>query len=109
VNKAALGFLFSTLKDNIRVVVLNACYSRVQPESISQVVECVVGMGQQIGDYAAIVFAASFYRAIGFGRSIKQAFEQGKVALLLEDIPEEDTPELICRTGVDPAQIFLEI
>lgn len=60
VNKAALGFLFSTLKDNIRVVVLNACYSRVQAEAISQVVECVVGMGQQIGDRSLLILDKLF-------------------------------------------------
>lgn len=30
VSSQALQFLFTTLKDNIRVIVLNACYSRMQ-------------------------------------------------------------------------------
>ena len=49
-----------------------------------------------IGDDAAITFAASFYRAIGFGRTIQEAFDQGRTALMLEGIPEERTP----RAGV---------
>ena len=64
-------------------------------------------MNDAIGDEAAIIFAASFYRALGFGRSVQQAFDQGKVALLLEGIPEENTPELLVRTGVNPSQVFL--
>lgn len=38
---------------------------------------------------------------------MKEALEQGKVALLLEGIPEADTPKLLCKPGVDPAQVFL--
>lgn len=103
----ALKAVFKTLKDNIRLVVLNACYSKIQAEAIRQEIECIIGMNNMISDEAAISFSASFYRALGFGRSIKEAFEQGLTALLLEDIPEEQTPELLVRDGSDPAQIFL--
>ena len=78
---------------------LNACYSRPQAEALAQTIDCTVGMNRPIGDEAAIVFAASFYRAIGFGRSVKEAFELGKAALLLEGIPEDQTPELLTRHG----------
>lgn len=107
VNKAALKHLFTTLKDNIRVVVLNACFSQPQAEAITEVIDCAVGMNQAIGDEAAVTFAAAFYQAIGFGRSIKVAFESGKAALLLDGIPEENTPVLIVRAGVDPESIVL--
>ena len=98
VSAEALKMLFTTLKDNIRVVVLNACYSEKQAQAIAEVIDCVVGMSTAIGDDAAIIFAASFYRAIGFGRSIKEAFDQGKTALMLEGIPEASTPQLLART-----------
>jgi predicted transcriptional regulator len=107
VTKAALKHLFATLKDNIRVVVLNACYSRPQAEAITEVIDCAIGMNKAIGDEAAIVFAAAFYQGIGFGRSVKQAFDSGKAALMLEGIPEEQTPELLIRKGIDPDKIFL--
>jgi hypothetical protein len=107
VSETALRMLFATLKDNIRVVILNACYSQVQATAISSVVDCVIGMNDSIGDLAAITFAASFYRAIGFGRSVKDAFEQGKIAILLEGIPEGDIPQLLCRPGTDPSTIYL--
>ena len=99
VSQEALVHLFRTLKDNVRVVVLNACYSRPQAEALAQTIDCTIGMNRPIGDEAAIVFAASFYRAIGFGRSVKEAFELGKAALLLEGIPEDKTPELLTRNG----------
>jgi hypothetical protein len=107
VSKTALKQMFTTLKDNIRVVVLNACYSRPQAETITEVIDCAIGMNRGIGDKAAIVFAAAFYQAIGFGRSVKAAFECGKTQLMLEGIPEEKTPELLVRKGIDPANIYL--
>ncbi|MEO8493968.1 MAG: SUMF1/EgtB/PvdO family nonheme iron enzyme [Planctomycetota bacterium] len=107
VGKEALAYLFGTLKDNIRLVLLNACDSRPQAELIGQHIDCVIGMNKPIGDAAAIVFAASFYRALGFGRSVREAFDQGIAALMLDGIPEENTPELIFRPGVNPSEIVL--
>jgi hypothetical protein len=105
--KAALVNLFRALKGNIRVVVLNACFSRSQADAIREIVDCTIGMNDEIGDEAAISFAASFYRAIGFGCSVGQAFEQGKAALMLEGIPEEHIPELLVRPGVDAFDVIL--
>jgi tetratricopeptide (TPR) repeat protein len=107
VSADALKALFTTLRDNVRLVILNACYSKIQAQSITQVIDCAIGMNASIGDRAAITFIASVYRAIGFGRSIKEAFEQGRVALTLDGISEEQTPELLCKYGIDPASIIL--
>ncbi len=107
VAKAAIKQLFTTLKDNVRIVVLNACFSREQANGVTEVIDCAIGMRQAIGDQAAITFAASFYGAVGFGRSVQEAFEQGKTALMLAGIPEENTPELLLREGVDARQVFL--
>ncbi len=107
VGTKALKALFTTLKDNVQVVILNACYSCTQAEAIIEVINCVIGMNDSIEDQAAINFAASFYHALGFGRSVQDAFDQGKVALLLEGIPEENTPELLVKEGADPSQVML--
>ena len=105
VSTGALQALFATLKDNIRVVVLNACASQPQAEAIAESIDCVVGMSGDLGDRAALIFAASFYRAIGFARTVQEAFDQGKVALLLEGIPAEKIPVLLHRPGVDPSSV----
>jgi len=107
VTKAALLALFRALKDNVRVIVLNACSTRPQAKALGEIIDCVVGMNKPIGDDAAMVFAASFYRAIGFGRSVQEAFDLGKVALLLEGIPENKTPELFVRKDVDASTLSL--
>lgn len=107
VTTRALTALFETLKDNLRLIFLNACYSREQAQALVTSIDCVVGMKDSIRDDAATVFASSFYRALGFGRSIQEAFDQGRTALLLEGIPEEDIPELLVRDGVDPNKVVL--
>ena len=103
----ALKSLFATLKDNIRLVFLNACYSREQARALVETIDCVIGMKESIRDDAATAFASSFYRAIGFGRSVQEAFEQGKVSLLLEGIPQEDIPELLVKDGIDAKEMIL--
>src|SRR4051794_6478161 len=77
VSPAALRRLFATLKDIVRCVVLNACYSESQARGIAESIDCVVGMSKAIGDESAIAFAASFYQALGYGRSIQTAFDLG--------------------------------
>jgi hypothetical protein len=107
VSVAALKALFTTVKDNIRVVILNACYSQIQAEAITSSIDCAIGMSRSIGDKAAITFAAAFYRAIGFDRTLQEAFEQGKVAVQLAGIPEYTTPHLLVKAGVDPSQMHI--
>lgn len=107
VGKDALVALFESTRGNVRVVVLNCCYSRPQAEAIVSIVPCAIGMKDSVGDRAALVFAASFYRAIAFAHSVKTAFQQGIAALKLEGIAEDDIPELIAQDGVDPADVFV--
>jgi hypothetical protein len=107
VNANALKSLFTTLKDNVRLVVLNACYSRAQAQAIVTSIDCAVGTNMSISEEAAMIFAASLYRALGFGRSVKEAFDQAKTALALEGILEEETLELLWRSEIDPAQVFI--
>lgn len=95
----ALARLFSILKDNIKCVVLNACYSEEQARAIAEHIDSVIGMPERIGDYAAISFAAAFYQALGFGRDVKTAFELGCVEMDLEGLGEEYIPKLITREG----------
>src|SRR5262245_21463595 len=107
VSPAALKKLFLTLKDNIRCVVLNACYSEAQAKGIVEAIDCVIGMSRAIGDEAAMGFAASFYQARGYGRSIRTAFGLGCGQIDLAGLGEEGTPQLRVASGVDATQVFL--
>ena len=106
-SKRALEELFRTLGENVRLVILNACYSKSQALAIANHVDCAIGMNTAIGDAAAVVFSSAFYRAVAFGKSVKQAFDQACLALMMENIPEENTPELICKDGCDAAEIYI--
>ena len=64
-------------------------------------------MMDSIGDEAACTFAEQFYSSIGFGHSLQKAFSQAKAALMLEGIPEEKTPQLYVKDGLDADSIYL--
>ncbi|MDZ8260641.1 hypothetical protein [Nostoc sp. ChiQUE01b] len=91
----ALANLFKLVASQVSCVVLNACYSEVQAKSIAKHISFVVGMNQAIGDKAAIAFAVGFYKALGAGRSVKDAYEFGCVEIQLAGIPEHSTPILL--------------
>jgi hypothetical protein len=107
VSKEALTQTMAAASGEIQLVFFNTCFSRNQAESLVQHVPATIGMRTSIGDDAARVFAAAFYSAIGFGLSVKRAFDQAKAALMLEGIPEEDTPELFVATDVQPEDLIL--
>jgi hypothetical protein len=97
----------STGGDNVRVVLFNSCLSSGQAEAVIEHIEVAIGMNDSIGDEAARIFAGQFYSAIGFGRSIQNAFDQAINELMLHGIPEDCTPELHTREGVEPKTIYL--
>jgi CHAT domain len=107
---AALTKLFEIINRNkkiIQCVVLNACYAERQAEAIAKYVPCVIGMSNAITDVAAIIFAASFYRALGYGRSVNDAFDFGCTDIGLQNLSEEATPRLKYAPGVHPAKVYL--
>jgi hypothetical protein len=104
---ALVDVLEACNEETIRVVVFNACHTRPQAEALSEVIDCVISMNRVITDVGAIKFAASFYGALAFGRSVRTAFDQGVARLKAEGISECETPELIVHAGVDPSALVL--
>lgn len=107
VSKEALERFFKLLHGKTRVVVLNACYSEGQSEVIKEHVDCVIGMSTKVKDSSAIAFASAFYRAISYGKSVQEAFDQGTASIDLEGLRGADTPQLLHREGVDPSTVYL--
>ncbi len=99
VSTEALARLFKLVQKTVECVVLNACYSEVQAVAIQQHIDYVIGMGQAIGDRAAIDFAVGFYDALGANRGYAEAFEFGLTAIDLEGLPETATPKLKPRSS----------
>ncbi len=104
---AVLRKLFEVFRGDIRVVVLNACVSLPQAEAIADVVGCAIGTRNPISDEAAILFGASFYRAIAFGRSVQAAYDEACLALALEHVDDRECPVLVARDDVDPSKLVL--
>lgn len=130
VDTDALSELFRLFSSDIRCVILNACYSEVQANAIVNNIDYVIGMQQEIQDEAAIAFSKGFYRALGYGCSVEQAYEFGCNAIQLEisgtqqifrsvttaqqrtieiadavattDIPEHLKPILKCKPHLSP-------
>jgi hypothetical protein len=65
------------ISNAVECVVLNACYSVEQAKAISQHINYVIGMNRAIPDQDAITYAIGFYRGLGTGCSIPDAYEQG--------------------------------
>ena len=107
IREEALSCLFSVLKDNIRCVVLNACYSEGQATAIAEHIDVVVGMKHVLGDDAARNFAAAFYQGLGFGRSVQTAFELGCLQIDLANLDEADEPQLKALHGGAAEMVFV--
>lgn len=95
----SLAALFNLHADYVSCVLLNACYSAKAAEAISQYIPYVIGMNQSIGDKAAITFAQGFYDALGYKTPdnkdmFQRAFNEGLVAIKLEQLSEGETPIL---------------
>lgn len=104
----ALSQLFTVLKDNIRCVVLNACYSEKQAKAIAESIGCVIGMARGIEDQTAIGFAAAFYQAIGFGRDVQTAFDLGCVQIDLDGQQAQDAPRLLAGESDPKKLVFVK-
>ena len=107
---STLAKLFRQFRDRIKCVVLNACWSTVQAAAIAESIPCVVGLSRAISDPAAIAFAAGFYEALAFGKTVKEAFDLGVIQLELAN--PKDTVSgsgllLMSRADVDPATLRL--
>jgi hypothetical protein len=104
VSRKALCDLFAILKNNIRIVVLNACYAKEQAQALSTTVDFTIGMSAAIGDKDAITFAACFYQSLAFGCSVQDAFNLAVNQLELEGSDVAHVPELLTRDGANAAQ-----
>ena len=103
----AISTAMATASDTDARIVFNACFSDTQAASVVEHIEAAIGTSNSIPDETACTFAAQLYSSIGFGHSLKKAFDQAKAELILEGIPGEDIPQLYCRPDVAPDDMVL--
>jgi hypothetical protein len=90
----ALSQLFELFSSKIECVILSACYSESQADAINKHIDFVIGMRKEINDRASIEFAVGFYDALGAGKSVQEAFEFGRNAVRLFNLPKHILPVL---------------
>lgn len=112
----------------VRLVVLNACFSQEQARLLVDAIDAVVGTKAELGDEAARRFSTAFYRTLGDGYSIQDAFRDGgdavavhsledvflaygdlEVVLTERDVPTDEVPAQAPRSLVTTADLLGEI
>jgi hypothetical protein len=123
VGSDALVELLRVQGDSVRVVVLDACYSREQARALTRHVDCAIGMSRAIPDETALAFASAFYQGLAYGESVRTAFDSSLLQIRLLDAPAwhgepardmrkvppdpAPIPELIERPGTDASLLIL--
>lgn len=101
--------VFAFYNKHVRLVLLNACFTRTQARLISHVVDYSIGTARPIGDKVSVAFAGAFYRALAFGKSIAEAFKSAKLELALTRMARSRGIELFVRNKVDKRHRFPQI
>jgi tetratricopeptide (TPR) repeat protein len=103
---AALAERFRILRDEIRAVVLDACYTVAQARGIAKSIDCSIGMTSSMSRDQALDYAALFYAALATGRSVREAYDLG-CARLSEQRMAKSAIRLHKRWGVRLSRIVL--
>jgi CHAT domain-containing protein len=72
----------------VDVVVLNACFTEELAREIATSVRCVIGTSSAVGDEAARRFSCAFYRSLGDGLTVADAFRDGGDAVALHGLTD---------------------
>uniref|UniRef100_UPI0030DB67F3 ATP-binding protein n=1 Tax=Brasilonema bromeliae TaxID=383615 RepID=UPI0030DB67F3 len=108
ISAEALGSMFKLFATKgVDCVLLNACYSQMQAEAISQHVNYVIGMTQTVGDKAAVAFAVAFYDAIATGEEVEFAYQLGCSHMI--GFLEQQTPVLRKKQSITPTAPQIEV
>lgn len=106
VDRQGLVEVFALYSHHLRLVLLNACFTKAQAKSLAEVIDYSVGTVKGISDKAGVVFASAFYRALGFGKCIREAFDSAKAELGLTRMPRAQGIELFVREGLSKSDAF---
>lgn len=107
VTTRTLTSYFRVLRNDIALVVMNACFSSRQATTVRRTIGMTIGMHQCVADDAAIRFSAAFYHALGCGCSVREAFDLGITAMASNPREHAGLPELFEREGIDTRAICL--
>src|SRR5882724_11221076 len=104
VDPQGLVDLFRFSSQHVRLVLLNACFTSPQASALAGVIDYSIGISKAIGDRAGVAFAGGFYRALGFGKPVPEAFASAKAELRLTKTPRSKGIELFVRRRIDEGE-----
>ena len=103
--------LQSLLRENARdlkLVVLNACFSREHASAACDIAGIAIGMSRQISDEAAIAFSRTLYETLAGARSVLDAFGKARAEIKRTMAPGDATvPTLHVRADLDASRVYL--
>lgn len=105
VSPSELLVILKTHQGNIRLIVLNTCYSAPVAKALAEEFDCAIGMAGELTNTNAIAFAVAFYEALRSGSSVQVAFEIGKANLT--DVRARDRARIYGRSGIDLLTLVL--
>ncbi len=107
VSDEALAGLLSSLGNRVRLVIIDTCRSYRCAKRVAEVVDCALGVDDDIYDEEAIRFYEAFYGALGAGMSVKDAHGQALAALRFNHVPLKRIPKLCAKQGINPRSVYL--
>ena len=96
-----LAQLFHVLQGDVRLVVLNACFTETHARALGRHVDCVVGISREIRDGQARVFSRAFYEALAYGKDVQTAFDLART----EMGPSEANATPVMSSKVDTSRV----
>src|SRR5260370_20946742 len=102
----ALEQLFKTMSGDIRLVVMNSCFSERQAKVIARFVDCVLGVKLALPDEAAVNFSPRFYWGLAAGKSVAAAYEIALISAYGRRLVKKQVPHLI-EGKIPPENIIL--
>jgi hypothetical protein len=99
------GFLAS-FGDNIKLAIIDTCYSYNCAKSISEMVDFSIGVKSLIHVGDADKFYKTFYNALCTGHSIQDAVGQATSSLIFKKTPIQEIPVLCCKNNIDPSKVY---
>jgi phosphoserine phosphatase len=106
-SRKKISELFRKMKGKIRLVVLNACYSKAAGNLIARNIDCVLGVRRTLQTEVAILFSEMFYASLARGNSVQHSYDMAMI--VVADVAPEEKPDLLTREGLDADSVTFAI